>query len=1025
MNVLYKPLKSVWGLCLGLTASMAIVTGSVAQTVNVQVGNQTGTTTNLPLNAYYGYSYSQQIYTASDLTNAGITGQAQISRIRLYKTTGDMSNGLQWVVYMGNTSRTAFASNTDWEAVGNLQEVYSGTITNAGDNAWWEIVFTTPFIWDGVSNIILAVDENQSGYGSNTYWRKSDLGANRGIYFYADGNNPNPASPPSATGRAGHVNNIQLIGDYPVSCSGTPVLTDILSSAGTDLCEGENTVLSLQNHDTHYFLDGITYQWQQFDGTNWVDIAGATDKTHAITGMENSTDYQVVIGCSHSAQETVLSPISLTVHAAPNVVVDVEESVICPSSSVAITASGAATYAWTPAAGLNVANAATVNANPTATTIYTVTGTDSQGCTATAQAKVIPYGNVSTQTTTNPTELCEPNVPASITITEVADVVGGTWEYRFLGVDGTTEVQPWNSTNVYNFIPTQDSVYTFYYQLRNSACTSPLDSVKIGVVVGFGAQDVTIVNYDCINLGGSATLVNPFGQREIMEIYSNDFNASGDLSALTLTGTVTQTADRLQLTTNTPSALGTARVSIPGFSTGANNSFSVAFDLTADQPYDQYGTGGGDGLTYSFGDDATSTANGNGHNGYGTKLRLCFDAAGNSGENNNAAGIYLVYGWTANNAFGPTSSQTLAYSPNIALWKTKTDIPVVFNITSEGTANLTVDGVTIFEDVQLPAAYLNADVSNWYHLFSARTGGDALRHAVDNVNITSGALLYGITQSATATPTAWQTSPEFSDLLPGTYYIWASKDEAVTCGKQIETIVISNSNPVVDLGADTTICEGETLVLDAGNPGSSYVWSNSNNVNQTLEVAAAGTYTVYATAPNGCFGVGTINVAVNGEPTASGLYRQGSYPNFTFTVLNAQNAASYNWNFGDGTTVNNAPATIQHTYTSDASVTVTATLTNDCGSTTITASYADLAVEENQFSDLKIFPNPATDNFKVSLSNAMDATVSVVSTTGAIVLNATSFANEVVVNTVQWEKGIYFITVTSNGSATTSKIAIR
>jgi hypothetical protein len=1025
MNVLYKPLKKVWGACLGLSASMAIVTSSIAQTIDVQVGTQTGTTSNVPLVTNYGYNYSQQIYTVADLNNAGINGSAEITKIRFYKTSGNLNNSTQWVVYLGNTAKTDFTSNTDWEVIGNLQEVFTGTVTDAGNNVWQEITFTTPYTWNGTSNLIVAVDENQSNWGTLAYWQKSDLGANRAIYYRDDNNNPDPASPPTAYGRIGSVNNIQLVAAPAISCSGSPAISDILSSEGINVCEGDNTVLSIDNGGALYFLDGITYQWQQFDGTNWVDISGATTASYSIEGIENSTDYQVIIGCTHSTQEVILAPISITVNAAPAVVVDIEESVICPSSSVPVTASGATTYAWAPATGLNVTNTATVNANPTATTLYTVTGTDANGCTATAQTTVIPYGNVSTQTVTNPAELCESNVSTSITIDEVADVVGGSWEYRFLAADGTTEVQPWNSTNVYNFIPTQDSVYTFYYQLKNSACTSALDSVKVTVTVGFGAEDVVVVDYDCINLGGSATLVNPFGQKEVLEVYSNDLNTPADFSDFTVTGIATHTANRLQLTTNAPSVLGTARWSVPGFSTGTNNSFSVAFNLTADQPYDQYGTGGGDGLTYSFGDDATSTANGNGHNGYGTKLRLCFDAAGNSSENNNMAGIYLVYGWTAGNAFGPANSQTLAYSPNTNLWKTKTDIPVVFNINSDGTANLTVDGVTIFENVQLPAAYLTANVSNWYHLFSARTGGDALRHAVDNINITSGALLYGITQNATAAPADWQTSPVFSDLLPGTYYVWASKDSAATCGKQIETIVISNDNPVIDLGADTTICDGETLVLDAGNPGASYVWSNSNNVNQTMEVSAAGTYTVYATAANGCFGVGTINVAVNEEPTATGIYRQGSYPNFTFTVLNAQNAASYNWNFGDGTTLNNAPATVQHFYTSDAAVNVSVTLTNDCGSTQVTASYADLSVEENQLSELKIFPNPATDNFKVSLNNAANATVSAVSTTGAIVLNDTSFSNEIIINTAQWEKGIYFVTVTSNGSTTTSKIVIR
>jgi hypothetical protein len=49
--------------------------------------------------------------------------------------------------------------------------------------------------------------------------------------------------------------------------------------------------------------------------------------------------------------------------------------------------------------------------------------------------------------------------------------------------------------------------------------------------------------------------------------------------------------------------------------------------------------------------------------------------------------------------------------------------------------------------------------------------------------------------------------------------------------------------PVVFLGNDTTINLGQTLILDAGNPGSDYLWS-TGATSQTLPVSVTGTYSV-------------------------------------------------------------------------------------------------------------------------------------------------------------------------------------
>jgi len=55
--------------------------------------------------------------------------------------------------------------------------------------------------------------------------------------------------------------------------------------------------------------------------------------------------------------------------------------------------------------------------------------------------------------------------------------------------------------------------------------------------------------------------------------------------------------------------------------------------------------------------------------------------------------------------------------------------------------------------------------------------------------------------------------------------------------------------PVVVLGNDTTILQGQTVTLDAGNPGSSFLWSTGATT-QTITVSTPATYSV--TVSNDC-----------------------------------------------------------------------------------------------------------------------------------------------------------------------------
>lgn len=56
---------------------------------------------------------------------------------------------------------------------------------------------------------------------------------------------------------------------------------------------------------------------------------------------------------------------------------------ICPGGTTTLTASGASTYTWSPSGGLSATSGSSVDASPGSTTIYTVTGTDGSGCSAT------------------------------------------------------------------------------------------------------------------------------------------------------------------------------------------------------------------------------------------------------------------------------------------------------------------------------------------------------------------------------------------------------------------------------------------------------------------------------------------------------------------------------------------------------------------------------------------------------------------------------------------------------------------
>ncbi|MCR5014321.1 MAG: hypothetical protein K6A28_06080, partial [Bacteroidales bacterium] len=121
---------------------------------DVAIGEGDDTNSLIPIKAYFPYSMSQQIYTAEEVGTAG-----SISAVA-FKVTNGKAVSRNIDIYMRNTTMPSFAyGDTGWEIMSDLFKVFSGTVDFSASD-WTSIEFSTPFEYDGVSNINLCVVDN-------------------------------------------------------------------------------------------------------------------------------------------------------------------------------------------------------------------------------------------------------------------------------------------------------------------------------------------------------------------------------------------------------------------------------------------------------------------------------------------------------------------------------------------------------------------------------------------------------------------------------------------------------------------------------------------------------------------------------------------------------------------------------------------------------------------------------------------------------------------------------------------------
>src|SRR5690606_27870146 len=178
----------------------------------VVIGPQNGETSNTPLASCSAFSYSQQLI-HSDEINAVAGDLTAIDFFYNRSIATSTQNSNLWTVYVGHTTKTSFASNNDWVQLSNMTQVYSGTVTFPAPGNFMRITFDAPFAYNGTDNLVIAVDENKPGGDCTLYFGKTpNKTGMRSLYYSSNTINPDPASPPTGTGRAVYNNYMRLVG---------------------------------------------------------------------------------------------------------------------------------------------------------------------------------------------------------------------------------------------------------------------------------------------------------------------------------------------------------------------------------------------------------------------------------------------------------------------------------------------------------------------------------------------------------------------------------------------------------------------------------------------------------------------------------------------------------------------------------------------------------------------------------------------------------------------------------------------
>jgi len=159
-----------------------------------------------------------------------------------------------------------------------------------------------------------------------------------------------------------------------------PELALDINASPPEICLGGSTILQAQG--------AKHYTWDNGQKGETITVSPTQNTTYSVTGTDD-------FGCIGTSTITITVYPAIVINITPN------NPEICDGDTITLNANGADTYIW-----CNSQSGNTYQVSPSQTTTYSVTGTDTMGCTATTSAKVIVNPKPTIQIKADQYEVC-------------------------------------------------------------------------------------------------------------------------------------------------------------------------------------------------------------------------------------------------------------------------------------------------------------------------------------------------------------------------------------------------------------------------------------------------------------------------------------------------------------------------------------------------------------------------------------------------------------------------------------------
>lgn len=288
--------------------------------------------------------------------------------------------------------------------------------------------------------------------------------------------------------------------------------------------------------------------------------------------------------------------------------------------------------------------------------------------------------------------------------------------------------------------------------------------------------------------------------------------------------------------------------------------------------------------------------------------------------------------------------------------------------------------------------------------------------------------LAALNTSATYLWSTGQITSSIQAATSGTYTVTVTGAGGCT-GTSTISVNFSGTSPQPVITGITSICQGETTVLNAGGGYLNYNWSTGSNT-QSITVSSAGTYTVTVTDLSGCTGWTSVTVTVNPLPVASAIangpvsFCMGDSVQLEVTA----GFPYYGWqrNFGP---VSPAPSGNTYYAKHRGNYWCIVTDNNGCSNATngiiveVPCAQPDPGVQKiDEIYGINIYPNPSHGTFTVRWESSSPVNIVVTDMVGKMVSNPIEVIGKKELSFEIPQCGVYLLLIESGNSVFVRKI---